>query len=57
MRVTDQAEYIINRIDRIEEDMRISDELDSYYHDELMKIKEDIGKIMKHLEVQSDGDC
>ena len=57
MRVTDQAEYIINRIDRIEEDMKISDKLNSYYHDELMEMKEDIEKIKKYLEAQSDGDC
>ena len=57
MRVSEKAEYIISRIDRIEEDVKISDELNSYYHDELLKMKEIIEKIMKHLEAQNNGDC
>ena len=56
MRANERAEYIVSRIDRIEEDMRIADEIDSYYHEELMKMKKDIGKIMKYLEAQNNGE-
>ena len=55
MRANERAEDIVSRIDRIEENIRIADEIDSYYHEELMKMKEDIGKIMKYLEAQNNG--
>ena len=55
MRTNEKTENIINRIDRIEEDMKISNQIDSHYHDELMKVKEDVEKILKYLEAQNDG--